>query len=202
MNDDTRNMRSSQAVTRSRSDVSPQDKLSDVSSLLDTDTDAEPSDVVASDLEALRALVRDMPKCGTVFQSVAVAAVQILDRALCFEREAAEAALSLGQRERMQQMVSTAEEAAQILRDTLHRQGAKVMHLCGESTPPGPQNGQKWWFALNDALGVLDEGTGRMASLTTAQPEGSPAHELSSLIAQLLRAHHDALLVEADEWIS
>jgi hypothetical protein len=67
---------------------------------------------------------------------------------------------------------------------------------------PTPTDGQPWWFALTDALEVLEEGTSRMKSLTTAQPNGSAARELSQVIAQLLREHHDALLLEADEWIS
>lgn len=154
------------------------------------------------DVESLRELVSEVEDNSPAFQSVAVAAVQILERALCFEREAAEAALSLGQREKMKAMVDTAEEGVATLRNTLSVQGAKVMHLCAEKDPAPTTSGQPWWFALTDALEVLEEGTGRMASLTTAQPEGSPAHALSQCITQMLRSHHDALLMEAEQWIS
>ncbi len=154
------------------------------------------------DVNALQSLVGDVEDNSPAFQSVAVAAVQILERALCFEREAAEAALSLGQQEKMRTMVDTAEDAVGTLRDTLSVQGAKVMSLCSEKKPPPTTSGQPWWFALTDALEVLEEGTGRMASLTTAQPEGSSAHALSQCITQLLRSHHDALLLEAEQWIS
>jgi hypothetical protein len=133
---------------------------------------------------------------------VAVAAVQILERALCYEREAAEAALSLGQQEKLASMVGTIEQAAAILRGALNTEGGNVVHLCGKGDRPAPTDGQPWWFALTDALEVLEEGTGRMTSLTTAQPDGSPARALSELIAQLLRGHHDELLLEADDWIS
>jgi hypothetical protein len=159
------------------------------------------------DVEALRLLVEEVERDGSAFQSVAVAAVQIIERALLYEREAAEAALSLGQQEKLTSMVQTAEEAAEVLRGTLSAQGAKVMHLCSKENPPQPTStedasGSPWWFALTDALEVLEEGTGRMSSLTTAQPEGSPACRLSRCITELLRSHHDALLLEADEWIS
>jgi len=154
------------------------------------------------DVSALQSLVGDVEDNSPAFQSVAVAAVQILERALCFEREAAEAALSLGQREKMRTMVDTVEAAVGALRNTLSVQGAKVMNLCSEKEPPPTSSGQPWWFALTDALEVLEEGTGRMASLTTAQPEGSSAHALSQCITQLLRSHHDALLLEAEQWIS
>jgi len=157
------------------------------------------------DVEALQVLVEQVDGSGTAFQSVAIAAVQILERALCYERDAAEAALSLGQQEKLETMVGTVGEAVHILREALSTQGDEVMHLCGDnvssSASPGA-SGQPWWFALTDALEVLEEGTGRMSSLTTAQPDGSPARRLSQLTTQLLRCHHDALLLEADEWIA
>jgi hypothetical protein len=167
------------------------------------DREAAPDpETLAPDLAALRDLVHDMDDNTPAFQSVAVAAVQILERALCFERVAAHAALSLGQREKMQSMVETVQDAVRTLRGALSVQGAKVMRLCSETQAAPPTEGQPWWFALTDALEVLEEGTGRMSSLTTAQPEGSPAHALSRCITQLLRGHHDALLLEAEQWIS
>ncbi len=168
----------------------------------------DPDDTFSSaetqpDVEALRALIERVGQEGSAFQSVAVAAVQILERALCYEREAAEAALSLGQQEKLDSMVDTAEQAVALLRSTLNSQGSgKAIHLCSQGEPPTPTDNQPWWFALTDALEVLEEGTGRMTSLTMAQAEGSPACELSRVVAQLLREHHDALLLEADEWIS
>ncbi|MFO8098028.1 MAG: hypothetical protein R6T83_00220 [Salinibacter sp.] len=166
------------------------------------DENADDGAIPGPDVEALRGLVNEVEEHGTAFQSVAIAAVQILEQALCYEREAADAALSLGQQEKMDAMVTTAEEAVQVLREALSRQGDKVVHLCSGGESSVPSDGQPWWFALTDALEVLEEGTGRMSSLTTAQPSGSPARQLSQLITQLLRGHHDALLVEADEWIS
>lgn len=172
--------------------------------LLEMDAEEEgASEGTQPDVEALQALLERVGQEGTAFQSVAVAAVQILERALSYEREAAEAALSLGQQEKMASMVETAEQATAILRGALNAQGgSKVMHLCAQGAPPAPADNQPWWFALTDALEVLEEGTSRMTSLTTAQPEGSSARELSQVVAQLLREHHDALLLEADEWIS
>lgn len=172
--------------------------------LLEVELDEEtPSEGTQADVESLKMLVERVGQEGTAFQSVAVAAVQILERALCYEREAAEAALSLGQQEKLASMVQTAEQAATLLRSTLDAQGGtKVTHLCAQGEPPAPTDNQPWWFALTDALEVLEEGTSRMTSLTTAQASGSAARELSQVVSQLLREHHDALLLEADEWIS
>lgn len=187
----------------SREADSRRERLEDMALLVESDdSDEAPSESPKPDVEALRSLVKEVENQSAAFQSVAVAAVQILEQALCYEREAAGAALSLGQQEKMDAMVQTGEEAVQVLRDSLSRQGDKVIHLCGKGNAATPADGQPWWFALTDALEVLEEGTGRMSCLTTAQPDGSPARRLSQVITELLRGHHDALLLEADEWIS
>jgi hypothetical protein len=204
MSEDARSTRSESPSPGSRRTDSYRERLERKPLLLDVETDDEDEEAATPpDVEALRGVLEQVGQEGTAFQSVVVAAVQILERALCYEREAAEAALSLGQQEKLGAMVDTAEQAAALLRSTLTAQGgAKVMHLCGQGEPPTPTDNQPWWFALTDALEVLEEGTSRMSSLTTAQPEGSAARKLSQAVAQLLREHHDALLLEADEWIS
>lgn len=202
MSDDDRNVRSAQSSPDAEGTAAYRERLDRAPLLLDVEEDAPDPETAQPDVDALRALVEDADQNGTAFQSVAVAAVQILDRALCYEREAADAALSLGQQEKLESMVETVERAATVLRSALNAEGTKVMHLCAEDSRSTPADNQPWWFALTDALEVLEEGTGRMASLTTAQPDGSPARTLSRLIAQLLRGHHDELLLEADDWIS
>lgn len=200
MSDETQSVRSGKAADPASSESSYRERL-ESSSLLLEEGEHDP-EAAQPDVSALRRLVDTTKPKGTAFQSVAVAAVQILERALCYEREAAEAALSLGQQEKLAAMVNTIEQAAMVLRSTLDAEGGNVMHLCAKGDAPAPTDGQPWWFALTDALEVLEEGTGRMTSLTTAQPDGSPARKLSELIAQLLRGHHDELLLEADDWIS
>ena len=203
MSDNTRNVQSDGSSGASES-TDYRERFKDRSLLLDREEAQDEEDPRATqpDIEGLRALIEKANEEGTAFQSVAVAAVQILERALSYEREAAEAALSLGQQEKLKAMVDTIEQTAALLRSTLNAQGAKVMHLCAAGERPVAEDGQPWWFALTDALEVLEEGTSRMTSLTTAQPADSPARKLSQLIAQLLRGHHDALLLEADDWIS
>lgn len=204
MTDDSQRAGTTSSSSDSRRTASYRERLARKPLLVEEMEGAENGEVVTSpDIEALQAVVDRLGQEGTAFQSVVVAAVQILERALCYEREAAEAALSLGQREKLDGMVDTAEEATALLRSTLNAQGgAKVMDLCSQGDAPTPTDNQPWWFALTDALEVLEEGTSRMSSLTTAQPKGSMARELSQVIVQLLRQHHDALLIEADEWIS
>lgn len=204
MTDDTRHPRSSGSSVESRQGGSYRERLEERSLLLEADQ-TEGTTPPRPDVEALRSLIGRVDCSGTTYQSVAVAALQILERALSYEREAAEAALSLGQQEKLTSMVDAAEQVVEVLQDTLSAQGHKVMHVCSEqapSPPPRNESGQPWWFALTDALEVLEEGTDQMDSLTTGQPSESPARELSQIIARLLRSHHDALLIEAEEWIS
>lgn len=206
MNNEARDQRSGSASVEARESATDRKRLEEKSFLLVEDEDGAP-EVPNPDIEALRALIDRVDRQGATYQSVTVAAVQILERALRYEREAAEAALSLGQREKLKAMVTTADQAVSVLRETLSAQGHKVMHLCAKQSPPEPDretsaSGQPWWFVLADALEVLEEGTEQMTSLTTGQPAGSPARKLSEVIAQLLRSHHDALLLEAEEWIS
>lgn len=206
MSTEARDHQSTQTPGR-QTKIDPDRKRLKEKSFLLVDAAADPAEVPDPDLQALRTLVEDVDRKGATYQSVAVAALQILERALCYEREAAEAALSLGQREKLKSMVATADQAVSVLRDTLSAQGHKVMHLCTEQSPPAPDRNQSssnepWWFVLTDALEVLEEGTDRMSTLTTGQPSGSPARKLSQTIAQLLQSHHDALLLEADDWIS
>jgi hypothetical protein len=169
------------------------------------DADVEspsPSSPNATDVERLQSLAEHAREEGAAFQSVAVAALQILERVLRYERMAAEAALSLGQREKLQSMVATAEQACTTMQRSLSVQGAKVKELCTSGCGELEEGDPSWWFALTEALDILEKGTEQMASLTTAQPESSPSYDLSRFIARLLRKHHDELLLEAEQWIA
>lgn len=206
MSDDVRNLRSEPSSVDQLEREADRERLEDRSLLLVDEENGAP-EVPTPDVDALRALVEKVNCQCAPYQSMAVAAVQILERALRSERQAAEAALSLGQQEKMESMVETAHQAVSILRGTLNPQGHKVMSLCAQESLPDPtwesqSSGQPWWFVLSDALEVLEEGTEQMTTLTMGQASGSPTRELSQLIAQLLRSHHDALLLEAEEWIS
>lgn len=196
------NTRDAQAARRPTPAKSPSGQREQLTSKpLLADTDANESPAPASRIEALQTLLSAQETYGAAFQSVAVAAVQILERALCFEQKAANAALSLGQREKLQSMIDTVQEATVTLRKALSTNKSSVIHLCDEAeTDTGDD--KPWWFALNDALGVLEEGTHRMSSLIAAQPDGSSSRKLSEHVTHLLQSHHDALLLEADQWIS
>jgi len=151
-------------------------------------------------LSTLRGILADH-NTGAAFQSVVMAAVRIVERAVCHEQCVAEAALSLGQQEKLRQMVDLMEEAALLLRQQLSTQGASLTHLCGER-PARPADPEPWPDALFTAVQVLNESVSQLVSLSNAQPKGSPSRALSDCMAQLLRSHHNTLLLEAEEWMA
>ena len=154
----------------------------------------------ATALSELRRILA-MSNSGAAFQSVVIATVRIVERALCKERCVAQAALSLGQQEKLSGMVDAIEEAALLLRDQLSTQGNSLTNLCGEQ-PARSGEAEPWPDALFSAVHVLDEGVSQLVSLSNAQPKSSSSRALSDCTAQLLRLHHNTLLLEAEEWMA
>ena len=151
--------------------------------------------------ERVRALARDPQAGSVVFQSVAVAAFRTLDRVLHHERQAAAAALSLAQQEKLEAMAGSLEAVMRALRETLSAQGAKALDLHATALPDEPEE-HFWWFALTETIQVLEKAIAWTASMVHGQPKGGPARTLSSVVARLLRTHHHTLLAEAEDWMS
>ena len=167
---------------------------------------APPSDVAQREesyAARIDALAQQAGAGRTVFQSVAVTAHQLLGCVLRSDRQAAAAALSLGQREKLDAMIGTVETTEAALREVLSEQGAQMLGLCAAppvSKGPADEDGS-WWFALTEALETLEDGAQQMASLAESQPEDSPAHRLGEVVASLMEQHHADLLTEAEQWI-
>ena len=140
-----------------------------------------------------------------VFQSVAVTGLQLLRAILRRDRQALEAAISLGQREKLQNMIEALEELSETLQQSLSQQGAQMLDLCGpapsEDQEPHPEE-DSWWFALTEALESIEGGIQQMDNLADGQPEDSAPHRLSDLLAEILRRQHAELLHEAQQWIA
>lgn len=163
--------------------------------------DEQPS----NDCSALiRKLTRQDGAQRVVFQSVAVTAIQLLNRAQQSNIIAAEAAISLGQRERLEKMNGELRETMNALQEGLSSQGEQMLDLCdpGAGTPPSGDDGHSWWFALTESIEMLEEGATQMSSLAHGQPDGTGARHLGECLAELLEKQHAELLMEADQWIT
>ena len=146
----------------------------------------------------LRALARHPEAETLAFQCVAASALGSLQRVSHHERRAAEAALSLAQREKLQRMTATSTAVTEALRGLLTPQGRAMLR-----TPPAEEAPEAlWWFALSEALQALDESLAWLRSIVGGQPRGSGAYAVGACATQLLHEHHAALLAEAEQWMA
>ena len=161
----------------------------------------EDADVAA---ERVRQLSASTEAQRVVFQSVAVTGLQLLSGIVRCDRQALDAAISLGQREKLENMIEALEVLIETLNQSLSQQGAQMLDLCGPSDgePASHSEDDSWWFALTEALECLEEGIEQMDNLADGQPEDSPPHRLSDLLVEVLRRQHAELLREAQQWIA
>lgn len=154
--------------------------------------------------ERVRQLSGSTEARRVLFQSVAVTGLQLLRGIAERDRQALEAAISLGQREKLENMIAALEELSETIKQSLSQQGAQMLDLCGpsESERAEAPDDDSWWFALTEALESIEAGIQQMDSLADGQPEDSAPHRLSDLMAEVLRRQHDELLHEAQQWIA
>ena len=165
-----------------------------------------PSEPNVTDLSSpfaarIRDLAQEAETGSVAFQSVAVAALRRLHRVLYHEQQVAEAALSLAQQEKLHSMIASLEEVTQALEATLNTQGTQMLNLSSDTLADEPVE-HFWWFALTGTIQVLEESIAWIASMVQGQPKGGTTRTLSSVIARVLRNHHNTLLAEAEEWMS
>ncbi len=151
--------------------------------------------------ERVRSLAKHSQAEGMVFQSVAVSSLQALRRTLACERQVARAAISMAQGEKLQEMIGTLETTIAALGEILSLQGEKMLDLCAFPEMPPGEASRSWWFALTEAIEVLEKGSTWITGLVSGQPKGSAARTLGSIVVRLLHRHHNALLLEADQWM-
>ena len=163
-------------------------------------SEAATADLTRVYIERVRGLAFAAGRDTTIFQAVVVTSLQTLHRVLDRERQAAAAAISLAQGDKMRDMVRATEAMIAALTATLSKQGSKMLHLC--SGTRSTRGEASWWFALTETIEALEEGKERMAAIVYGQPKGAPARTLSSLVVRLLHHQHNALLAEAEQWIS
>lgn len=140
-------------------------------------------------------------KSSVAFQSLTVAALQTVRTVLSRERKAAEAAISLAQGEKLEQMIQTLESTAGALSEVLDAQGSLMLNLTPHEEA-SPEDHNSWWFALTESIQSIEDGTNRILSLSAGQPKGGAGRRLSAVMVRLLRSQHQQLLAEADAWIS
>jgi hypothetical protein len=149
--------------------------------------------------DAIRALRREAQTRGTACQSVILTALQGLDRVAWAERQLEEAAISLGQREIVGELLRETEEVGAALLEVLDRPGLDMRKIAQRPSTAGHE--RSWWFALTDALQTLESGIDAIRSLVAGQPRGGTVRAIGAALIRHLHRHHSKLLTEASTWM-
>lgn len=146
---------------------------------------------------------------SAAFQSVVVAIAQALDHALKLEYRAAEAAISLAQREKLEYMVKELRQTVIALEEALNEKGQRLLQSSvrpvaveDSEFEPGENSESDWWFAISEAIQGLRDDTDRIRSLVKGQVKGTPMRQLAAITVRLLQRHRNDLLIEAERWMS
>ena len=157
--------------------------------------------------EHLLAVADETARQRTAFQSLALTALQTLDRMCYVERRAAEAAISLAQRQKLQhdaQLGRWIHELAELeaTRHALYQMlSPHSATMLGRTQSAGNAVEPSWWFALCEALHALEQGAAGLHALTAGQPRSSATRTVGTLMAKLLEHHYHALFAEAEQWL-
>lgn len=145
---------------------------------------------------------------STAFQSVVVAIAQALDDALRLEYEAAEAAISLAQREKLHGMVEELQQTVVALQGALNEKGHQLLQstagspsLSSDGFEPGSNSESAWWFALSETIQGIKDNADRVSSLVKGQVKGGVMRDLAAITVRLLQRHRNVLLIEAERWM-
>ncbi len=152
-------------------------------------------DVDITTTEQLSALFASENISSIAFQSVLVAAIQIMDRVREEEVAVSVAAISLAHRQQLAHMLASVDSMIQLLRAALNDQGSRILDLQPRDLGMDDQN-TSWWFCLAQALETLNAGKDWITSIVSGQQKESPARELARIISSFLEKHHARLHAE------
>ena len=152
------------------------------------------------DLKEIHVLLQSPGTGSTAFQSIAITSLQTLAAILEKEFQANEAAISLGQQTKVQQMIVNLEELQHLLNGVLNKQGKQLLDLQIALTSQEPDSfGGSWWTCVSELIETIGLGIDCISSIIKGQPKESLARMLGAGVIGVLAAHHKELLVETDE---
>ena len=154
-------------------------------------------------LEEIVLFLESAPTESTAFQSILVNSLQLLDAVHTQEVLANEAAISLGQQVKVEQMITTIESLQRVLRQALNKQGHQILLLQNKTTFNNlsePCN--SWWDCVAETLETLTIGIDCIGSFVKGQPKESPVQTLGALINSLLMNQYKEFSAEIDEQLA
>lgn len=157
----------------------------------------QPSGIGADHLatNTLQSLFEDVKVSSIAFQSVLVAAIQIVERVREEEVAVSKAAISLAHRQQLSHLLASTDSMIQLLRSALNNQGSRILDLQPKIKERDGVN-TSWWFCLAQAIETLDAGRDWIGLLVAGQNGESPTKKLGNVVAQFLDAHYSLLHAE------
>ncbi len=126
------------------------------------------------------------------FQSVLVAAIQIVERVREEEVAVARAAISLAHKEQLSHMLASTDSMMQVLRSALNDQGSRILDLQPRELGLDDRH-NSWWFCLAKAIETLNAGMDWINSIVSGQQRDSPSRKLANIVSGFLEQHHSHL---------
>ena len=146
----------------------------------------------------LSKILQEENTCAIAFQSVLVAAIQILERVRADEIAVSHASISLGQRQTLDQMLASLEPMIQTLRAALNDKGARILDL--QPRDLSSEDKQKsWWFCLAGAIETINAGIDWMKLIVAGQAQDSPCKKLTAIVSSFLENHLARLKIEIQQ---
>lgn len=162
----------------------------------------------SGELQMLLDRLDDSEDRSTAFQAVLVAITQSLNEAISSEYDAAEAAISLAQREKLQAMIEELRKVATLLHESLDEKGRRLRDCSQKSSDrlspfrPADNSESAWWFSLTESVEAVRGSADRIESMMQSQPKDAPVRQLGRIVERLLRRHYRQLLFEAERWMA
>lgn len=153
------------------------------------------------DLDAtgqLSTILQEENTCSIAFQSVLVAAIQILERVREDEIAVSHASISLGQRQALAQMLASLDPMIQTLRAALNDKGARILDLQPRDLSSEDKQ-QSWWFCLAAAIETLNAGIDWMKLIVAGQAQDSPCKKVTAVVSSFLENHLARLKIEIQQ---
>ncbi|CAM3202230.1 hypothetical protein [Rhodothermus bifroesti] len=150
-------------------------------------------------LDELDILLQSPETSTLAFQALLASLTRALEQVQLQLQQAHKAALSLAQRETLHEMNRVLQAVIQRMRQALTAPGQYLLQL--NDTAASLAHEPSWWFALAEALEVIETTLQRTLSLVQGQPHRSLSRQLGAVLLRLLRRYQHHLLWEAREWI-
>lgn len=151
-------------------------------------------------LKEIQSLLQSPGTGSTAFQSIVITSLQTLSAILEKEVHANEAAISLGQQTKVQEMIGNLQELELLLKGVLNKQGKQLLDLQISLTSQEPDTySGSWWTCLSELIETIGLGIDCIGSIIKSQPKESLARMLGVGVIDVISEHYKQLMAETDE---